>query len=97
MGASGWNFSSPTAGAHAPGSQSCQHEQDAHKDPMAPSDPTNAPGRSHMWCPLIACMRGLQRDAGRLLIELGDASQIVLRWNLEKKVSKGVEGGRIAS
>ena len=35
------------AGEHAPGTQSCQHKQDAYEDPVAPSDPTNAHGRSH--------------------------------------------------
>ena len=31
------------------------------------------------WCPSIACIKGLQRDAGRWLIESVDACQRALR------------------
>jgi hypothetical protein len=31
------------------------------------------------WCPSIACMKGLQRDAGHLLSESVDECQIALR------------------
>jgi hypothetical protein len=31
------------------------------------------------WCPSIACITGLQRDAGRWLIESVDACQIALQ------------------
>jgi hypothetical protein len=31
------------------------------------------------WCPSIACIKGLQRDAGRWLIESVDECQIALR------------------
>src|SRR5262249_3785066 len=38
----------------------------------------NAHGRSHRWCPSIACMQEQQRDVGRVLIESVNASQMVL-------------------